>query len=532
MNEETRLLEVDRMIDEITAVPPGTGRAHAATHVSPSPDRIVVNELRGLGMIDWPADEVGDQIAHAVADTIRYPESEPATEPRHQARLRPLLRRRLGRSVAASVAVAAAVILLVVVPRTNGPSGSGRHGASGPVSVASLKMHLVDSTTSPFQSVGSGPQSGDLVCVTATVCYADATGGVSGVERTTDGGVTWQATAALPDHEQFAGGPLSCPTTEVCVGAASADGPAGAGGPGLLQLTVTTDGGRSWSIESLNAPSGMSGAAIDQVSCATATQCVVHVLGQSGSAAAEAGTFLFSTDGGATWTAASSVPSAEGTVGLFTLRCDPDGGCIGLAPADAAPPPATGAMDALRSTDGGRTWTVTSVPLAVGEGVILMSCGDTLHCMMAYPSPSGGAITLATTADGGATWRVTPAPSTWPTIAVSVSCATAQDCFISAASSTSHGGYENPVIEATHDGGTTWAPLALPEVDGSSLALVYPLSCPVGDGCIGVGATPQEFDGPATVPVTLPERGWVSDGQRVIISNLPETGGSSSRARS
>jgi len=85
MNEETRLLEVDRMIDEITAVPPGTGRAHAATHVSPSPDRIVVNELRGLGMIDWPADEVGDQIAHAVADTIRYPESEPATEPRHQA---------------------------------------------------------------------------------------------------------------------------------------------------------------------------------------------------------------------------------------------------------------------------------------------------------------------------------------------------------------------------------------------------------------------------------------------------------------
>jgi photosystem II stability/assembly factor-like uncharacterized protein len=254
-------------------------------------------------------------------------------------------------------------------------------------------------------------------------------------------------------------------------------------------------------------------------------QCVVHVVGQSAGAAAVTGSFFYTQDAGRTW-ATGTAPPTPGATGLFTLRCDANDHCIGLAPTGSVS--SGDGMDALRSTDGGRTWTVTSASAAIGEGVIVLSCGDADHCMMAYPSTDGGVMAVASTDDGGVTWQVTPAPSTWPTIAIALSCATAQDCFLSAARSTSGGGYEDPVIEATHDGGTTWTSLSLPLVHGTPLALVFPLSCPVGGGCIGVGATPQEFNGPVAVPKTapgtLPAPGWVKVGQRVIISDLPGPG--------
>jgi photosystem II stability/assembly factor-like uncharacterized protein len=284
-----------------------------------------------------------------------------------------------------------------------------------------------------------------------------------------------------------------------------------------LEVAVTTDGGTAWSIDPVRAPSGLSGARIDQIDCATAQACVVHI-SNGAQGLPGAGTFVSTTDGGATWSAASVVPPAASSA-LWTLRCDPDGECIGLAPVGSVQSPATEGIDALRSTDDGRTWVATSAHLAVGAGILLMSCGDALHCLAAYPVAGGGTITLATTADGGATWRVTTAPASWPDIAISVSCATGLDCFVSAANY-AKGAYDDPVIEATHDGGNSWTSLALPTVGASQLALVYPLDCPVAAGCIGVGATPGKFEPPRS----LPTAGSVSpNGERVIISNL--TGG-------
>jgi hypothetical protein len=86
---------------------------------------------------------------------------------------------------------------------------------------------------------------------------------------------------------------------------------------------------------------------------------------------------------------------------------------------------------------------------------------------------------------------VSPAPSGWANEALSLSCATGTDCFVSTADASSSG-YSNPVIEATTDGGATWTPLRLPEVSGSSLGSIQPLSCPSAAGCIGVGALPGE----------------------------------------
>jgi hypothetical protein len=511
MNDDARRREVDRMIDDIITRPVSHGL---------SGDEILIVALRGLGPNDWPADEAGDRVAAGVADAFDGTElpvtraSGPVTHPR---------RRRLvsSRRSTRALTIAAALIVLVALAVTLRPSaGRTPTRPPRPVAVGSPKMRLVDSTSSPFQFVGAGPQTGDLICVTATTCYADQTGGASptgsGVERTTDGGATWKPTAALPDHQQLADGPLSCPTTEMCMGATSTDGSPDASASGQLHLAVTADGGAHWRIESLTAPPSVAQASIDQLACGTAQNCVVQVVGD----AVGSGTLLFTIDAGATWSAADSV-APGGSAPLFSLRCVPDGSCLGLAPTGSVQEPATEGLIAVRSVDGGRTWTSTSTTMAVGPGVILMSCADATHCLVTYPSASGGAITIATTADGGATWKVTAAAPSWPGIAISVSCATDEDCFVSAAGTTSSGGYDDPVIEATHDGGTTWAPLALPTVDGSPLALVFPLSCPVGDGCIGVGATPQEFDTPATSPPT----GWVGVGpKRVIISNLPAPG--------
>jgi photosystem II stability/assembly factor-like uncharacterized protein len=453
----------------------------------------------------------------------------------HRLPLRSVLPSRMWRPRVMPLAFGAAALSLLAVflvasPFTGSSSRSARPGAVPPVS--HLKMRLIDSTTSPFQLVAGGPQTGNLECVTAVVCYADATSGSapvgSGVERTADGGATWKPTASLPDGEQLSW-PLSCPTALVCFGVASEAGSNPLNNPGPLQLAVTTDGGQGWSIESLPAPAGISNGSVQQLSCATPRACVLDFVGSpagAGSAAgggpsAMSGTFLSTTDGGQTWMASSAVAELASTQ-LWTLRCDPDGSCLALAPTGSVQEPASQAMVALRSTDWGRTWMTTSSPLATGPGILLVSCGDALHCMIAYPSVSGGRIAVATTSDGGATWRVKAAPPSWPSVAVSVSCATPQDCFISAASPT-QGGYGDPVIEATHDGGDTWAPLALPIVDGSPLALVYPLSCPATTGCIGVGATPKEFSRPPHPPsgAAPPSRGSIPPTSgRVIVSNL------------
>ncbi len=69
--------------------------------------------------------------------------------------------------------------------------------------------------------------------------------------------------------------------------------------------------------------------------------------------------------------------------------------------------------------------------------------------------------------------------------------------------------YDDPAIEATSDGGVTWTTLSLPHAGGSSLGLVFPLSCRSQAGCIGVAATPRQES---------------EVGQRVLISNHPATG--------
>jgi hypothetical protein len=495
LNEPARPLQVDRMIDEIAARRAGFPLAPARTGVPPTTDEALVTELAGLSVIDWPPDEAGYRIARSAARGIGQRGRDMPVGLRYSARRRPAPTRRW----LAAVLAAAAVLLVVAVRIGPWPSGTSRGGAAIQVTIprhgimrhgavppgTSQHMELVVSASSPFRSVGPGPQTPALQCVTSSVCYAwglSPDGG--GMERTSDGGATWRPIAALPAGRSLGqDNTWSCPTAEACIAVA-----------GSRQLAVTTDGGGRWRIESLPAPPGSSGAALDQVSCPTAEKCVVHFADHG------PGAFLSTVNGGRTWTAAAAIPRGS-PKHLWLLRCDPDGDCIGLYPTGTN---TDGGLAALRSADNGRTWTAYSVHLPSTE-ILLLSCGDARHCM----AVTADGITMTTTSDGGATWREAAAPSTWPGVATSLSCATGLDCFIAAADTTPGlAGYDHPVVEATYNGGSTWTTISLPTVGGFPLVIVFPLSCPSPAGCFGVAATAQEFAGSQM-------------GRREIISSFP-----------
>jgi hypothetical protein len=260
----------------------------------------------------------------------------------------------------------------------------------------------------------------------------------------------------------------SCPTAATCVAVTQRD-----------TLAITTDGGASWRLDTL--PAVDSAGWVDQVSCATAQECVVHLSG-----GLTGGTFLSTINGGQSWTAATHVPAgAPGSLQL--LRCDPDGQCIGAASAGqgTAYVPGNGpGVVVMRSADYGLTWSVSQTddvpPESSSVPGFLMSCGDALHCM--YAGGSGVAIT----SDGGVTWQQPATPASWQGWTItSVSCPESLDCSVALAPALAS---QVPVIQTTSDG-MTWTAQALPSPGDDPLQYVTLLSCPAPGGCVGLAST-------------------------------------------
>ena len=481
MNDEM----IDHLIDQVISETKGShlkGQASLGGNDHGEEAGLIV-ALAELRKIDWVDEAVGDRLAqHLVARSG----SRPAQFGYRRHRAVVLV------SVAALVAALTTVSLLWG-SSSHGPGGAPppRVAPQGPVH---LQMKFVDAVSSPFQTIGADPGAFYLQCISDATCYGTSgslpVGGSPALYRTDDGGASWVATAALPDGLTA---PLACTAATDCM-AAVTETPAPAHGvQRALPIATTTDGGAHWARSSLVLPTTLAGAQITDVACATAGRCVVSVGVEefpAGTAQPSIGTFFTTGDGGMTWSQDPQVPTAVAANGLLTMHCAVDGSCLGVTFVGSAG--RRGAIGTVRSTDFGTTWTAAaSTTVTFGGGELLASCGDTSHCEMIGPSSSGTSIVIAATGDGGATWRVSPAPSGWANEALSLSCATGTDCFVSTADASSSG-YSNPVIEATTDGGATWTPLRLPEVSGSSLGSIQPLSCPSAAGCIGVGALPGE----------------------------------------
>jgi photosystem II stability/assembly factor-like uncharacterized protein len=504
-NTVDRLVQIEQAIDEIVA-----RRSAAGWQAGPVPpprtaDEALVAELATLGAEDWPADEAGERITRSVAaapapagaaagraepegeaDTGGVAEPALPAGPRH-----PRRGRRRWPVLVTPFAAAAAVLAVVagVLAVTSGHGGPGTGASSASPSAAAP-------FASPFRYLGTAETPDQLDCITALVCngliFSQAAQPTATADRTTDGGVTWQSLATVPNvnvgARTLAFAVPSCATATDCFVAT------------VQGLAVTTDGGASWSTEPPPAVPGGVNPYIDAVSCATAEDCVIHV--SAPSASGFTGTLFSTTDGGRNWTMAAPLPG-NALSNIWYLHCDPDGDCIGIGSVLNANNVVQG-FQAVSSADNGLTWTVRppfkqtrqqpAKPNAEPVVAETQSCSDALHCVLANGTG------IAVTSDGGLTWQQSALPDDYQGNYLLVSCATGLDCVLAA----------GPLIATTTDG-LTWTPQHVPPAGGSPLVAFVDLSCPSTAGCVAVGVTQQQMNAAPNESVL----------QGSVISSLP-----------
>lgn len=387
-------------------------------------------------------------------------------------------------------------------------------------SVPGSAWRLVSSVSAPFRSLTPGAQA-DLQCVTDDVCYSPGSGSHENeLFRTIDGGESWHETAPIPGVLQEGTYAFSCSNAMTC---AVIDSPIRPLVGSLATLAITTDGGAHWSKSAVPSPSGISDAGVGKFACGDATHCVVSVSGSLSAGAADGGpstqrvgTFLTTSDEGRTWTQARFAPAGP-AASVWTMTCTPDGSCLAVSAMGEYP---RLWIVGLSSHDWGRTWTAGPPAVYNDAAILYASCADATHCMLVpLAGPANAPYEIATTSDAGLTWQVTGPPAGWLNMPTAVSCATGDDCWIAMSkydSGNPAGAYSSPVIEETHNGGTTWSSVSLPS-SKPPISDVLTLSCPPsGDGCMGIGNLQDHFLSPIA-PNGAPKR---LSGP-LVISDLP-----------
>lgn len=290
-------------------------------------------------------------------------------------------------------------------------------------------------------------------------------------------------------------GALSCATPRRCwaVGVAS---PANAATPGTTTVIVATkDGGRIWRAQHV---AGGSTPQLSGVSCPTPTACLA--VGSNGASLPGSGVVLATTDAGAAWI---PVTAPTGALTVTTVTCSSVADCLAVVSDGTL-------IWSAMTSDFGRTWqregNLPSLFLA-GDDV---SCTVGGPCLVAGYVPTGtgtgeGAVALST--DGGKTWSLASVPNGIGVLR-SATCTGASACL--AAGSTSNA--VNDVVPAkgvllhSGDGGHSWQPAGGPPPVND----VFDLECPSPRVCamvgtlwkntpaVGTGGVAQSGDGGAT----------------------------------
>lgn len=248
--------------------------------------------------------------------------------------------------------------------------------------------------------------SGTAALLQAVSAPSDRVAWVSGhaaaVLRTVDGGSTWETLTvpgAAADSLQF----RDVHAVDAAVAYLLAAGPGS-----RSRVYKTTDAGRTWQRLFTNTDSS---AFYDCFSFWDAAHGIAF-------SDAVAGHFQIrvTEDGGAHWmpVAAHLLPAAQPGEGSFAAS----GTCVvTLGPGHAWI--GTGAADTarvLRTRDRGRTWEVTTAPIAGGRssGIAALAFRDTLHGIALggdIALPNARTDNVAITADGGRTWRAGGRPT-------------------------------------------------------------------------------------------------------------------------
>lgn len=230
--------------------------------------------------------------------------------------------------------------------------------------------------------------------VSPTVGWASGASGT--VLRTTDAGTTWQrltvpGAEALDFRDIDATDARTAHVLSIGTGAAS-------------RIYQTTDAGTTWTERFANTDPQ---AFFDAMTFADADHGVAVSDSVDGRFV-----ILLTTNGGRTWTPvpAASLPPALPGEGAFAAS--------GTNVAMSGPQHlwfATTKSRVVRSTDGGRTWTVHQTPIATGEatGIFSVAFRDTRHGVVVggnYSQERATGANAAVTSDGGVTWTLAPSP--------------------------------------------------------------------------------------------------------------------------
>jgi photosystem II stability/assembly factor-like uncharacterized protein len=397
-------------------------------------------------------------------------------------------------------------------------------GGSGIPSLSSV--NVLDGVSCPSSSLcvavgdgqiataGASPTTQDapigvvsaVSCASASDCMAAGatSGSVAAIASSTDGGSSWAAAFIAPYGVDDLDA-VSCPTTSVCTAVGGTEGGfAGFSVTGPGAVVNSTDGGATWTEQSLPADAGALGA----ISCASTSVC--EALGTTTSSNPE---ILGTTNGGTTWQD-QAVPAGFGTGGQ--LSCPSTSDCTAVSGGTV-----------IGTTDGGTTWAAETVP--AGEDLDAVACTSTTSCTAVGSDTNTSGPGIVATSDGGNIWTAQTPPSGSSGSLISIACPSSATCIALGwivnqsfpIISTTDGGTtwtmpgdisESPnvyeldqlacssttacvvvgeatvndgpgIVEATSNGGSTWATQSAPT---SSLAFKG-VVCPAADGCIAVG---------------------------------------------
>ena len=323
--------------------------------------------------------------------------------------------------------------------------------------------YYVGDTPSPVSCV-----RGTRFCVAITEDSANIVNGSfigQAAMVSTDAGKSWRGYATLPSTLTLTA--LSCVSATVCW----ASGTDFNGEPGVAE---TTDAGHTWTNMSL-ASWGTATWWPNSIECVSSATC--WLMGQDEPHGLVTPALLETTNGGATWTQLSNLPTVtsadpNGTYQLNGMSCVTALSCVAVGGLNYG----DGKSVAITTTDGGSSWALSADPtLADSNELFSVSCLPTtsgaVHCAAAADALEGAGPVTLVSKDGGATWgrRQIFDDTGWLN---SISCGTLRHCW-AAGAGTSVG------LLGTQDGGTSWS-----AVTSDTTNQVGTVSCLNGQVCV------------------------------------------------
>jgi photosystem II stability/assembly factor-like uncharacterized protein len=321
--------------------------------------------------------------------------------------------------------------------------------------------------------------------------------------RTDDGGATWAA-----QQSGVSGSVVSVCFTDKVNGWASAYDRYGVLDSSYSRsyLLHTTDGGATW--QKVDVAHGLYGG-IGVIAFTDAQHgfalCKLWTSSPGQPGATVVASALRTTDGGVTWSRLLVEPGDNSLTNLtaVTFASASRGWIVGSGNVPSAVPGLPGGALVYRTDDGGATWTRTTAPAGVTRLESVSSSGPNDVWVTGLGGQALSALYHST--DGGQSWSSVRLPSGFTLATASFASATSG--WVSG-TIRQDGRTQQACILHTQDGGVTWATAAVPDLSDLGLVLDLPLAH-VGDSlawCVGIdgfmartqdGVTWQRIGAPA-----------------------------------